>query len=185
MNTPMNSTARWVVLDRDGVVNHDSPNYIKSVAEWQPITGSLEAIARLTQAGWRVCLATNQAGLGRGLFDYDAFAAMNSKLQKLLAERGGRVDAIAFAPEHPDNATDMRKPSPGMLKDLARRLGMGTDGVWFVGDSAGDLGAALAAGMKPALVLSGNGAATAQLPVAQGVPQFDDLAAFVSHLLAS
>ena len=176
---------KWVVLDRDGVVNHDSSNYIKSAAEWQPIAGSIEAIARLTQAGWRVCLATNQAGLGRKLFDYDAFAAMNVKMQKLLAERGGRIDAVAFAPEHPDYATEMRKPNPGMLKDLARRLGAPLEGVWFVGDSEGDLGAARAAGMKPALVKSGNGAETAAKPVAQDVPVFDDLASFVSHLLAA
>lgn len=176
---------KWIVLDRDGVVNHDSPHYIKSAAEWQPIPGSIEAIARLTQAGWRVCLATNQAGLGRGLFDYDAFAGMNAKMQKLLAERGGRIDAVAFAPEHPNQATEMRKPNPGMLKDLARRLGTPLEGVWFVGDSEGDLGAARAAGMKPALVRSGNGSETAAKPAAQGVPVFDDLAGFVSHLLAA
>lgn len=176
---------KWVILDRDGVVNHDSPNYIKSAAEWQPITGSLEAIARLTQAGWRVCLATNQAGLGRKLFDYDAFAAMNAKLQKMVAERGGRIDAIAFAPEHPDHATEMRKPNPGMLKDLARRLGVGTEGLWFIGDSVADLGAARAAGIRPALVRTGNGIATSERPEAEGVPVFDDLAAFVSHLLAA
>lgn len=176
---------KWIVLDRDGVVNHDSPNYIKSAAEWQPIPGSIEAIARLTQAGWRVCLATNQAGLGRKLFDYDAFAAMNAKMQKLLAERGGRIDAVAFAPERPDQATELRKPNPGMLKDLARRLGAPLEGVWFVGDSEGDLGAARAAGMRPALVKSGNGAETATKPAAQDVPVFDDLASFVSHLLAA
>ncbi len=176
---------KWIVLDRDGVVNHDSPNYIKSAAEWQPITGSLEAIARLTQAGWRVCLATNQSGLGRKLLDYDAFAAMNAKMQKQLAERGGRIDAIAFAPEHPDLATELRKPNPGMLKDLARRLGAPLEELWFVGDSASDLGAARAAGMKPALVRTGNGAVTAQLPEAQGVPLFDDLGDFVNQLLAT
>ncbi len=176
---------KWIVLDRDGVVNHDSPNYIKSAAEWQPIPGSLEAIARLTQAGWRVCLATNQAGLGRKLFDYDAFAAMNAKMQKLLAERGGRVDAVAFAPEHPDQATELRKPNPGMLKDLAKRLGAPLEGLWFVGDSEADLLAARAAGMKPALVKTGNGATTALSATAQGVPVFDDLAAFVGHLLAA
>ncbi|MES2683792.1 MAG: D-glycero-beta-D-manno-heptose 1,7-bisphosphate 7-phosphatase [Pseudomonadota bacterium] len=176
---------KWIVLDRDGVVNHDSSNYIKSAAEWQPVPGSLEAIARLTQAGWRVCLATNQAGLGRKLFDYDAFAAMNAKMQKLLAERGGRIDAVAFAPEHPDQATEMRKPNPGMLKDLARRLGAPLEDIWFVGDSEGDLGAARAAGMKPALVRSGNGIETAAKPAAQDVPVFDDLASFVSHLLAA
>lgn len=176
---------KWVVLDRDGVVNNDSPGYIKSAAELQPIPGSLEAIARLTQAGWRVCLATNQAGLGRKLFDYDAFAAINAKLQKLLGERGGRIDAIAFAPEHPDHATEMRKPNPGMLNDLARRLGVATAGVWFVGDSASDLAAAAAAGMRPALVRTGNGQAAAQQQEAQGVAVFDDLAAFTDALLSS
>ena len=180
MNTPM----KWVVLDRDGVVNHDSNDYIKSAAEWQPIAGSLEAIARLSQAGWRVCLATNQAGLGRQLFDYDAFAAMNAKMQKMLAERGGRIDAVAFAPEHPDQPTPLRKPNPGMLRDLARRLSAPMEGVWFVGDSVRDLDAARAAGMHPALVRTGNGAATAQLAEAKDVPLFDDLSAFVSHLLA-
>ena len=180
----MSASMKWVVLDRDGVVNNDSPHYIKSAAELQPNPGSLEAIARLTQAGWRVCLATNQAGLGRKLFDYDAFAAMNAKLQKLVGERGGRIDAIAFAPEHPDHATEMRKPSPGMLKDLARRLGVTTEGAWFVGDSAGDLLAAAAAGMRPALVHTGNGATTAASPQAEGMPVFADLSAFVAHLLA-
>ena len=177
--------ARWVALDRDGVVNHDSPNYIKSPAEWQPVPGSLEAIARLTQAGWRVCLATNQAGLGRKLFDYDAFAGMNAKMQKALADLGGRIDAVAFAPEHPDQATEMRKPNPGMLKDLARRLGTGTEGVWFVGDSPTDVAAARAAGLRPALVRSGNGAATVAALADDTVPVFEDLGAFVSHLLLS
>lgn len=180
----MSAAIKWVVLDRDGVVNHDSPNYIKSAAEWQPIPGSLEAIARLTQAGWRVCLASNQAGLGRRLFDYDAFAAMNAKLQKLLGERGGRIDVIAFAPEPPERATEMRKPGAGMLKDLARRLGVTTEGIWFVGDSDTDLAAARSAGMRPALVRTGNGAATAQHSAAQEVPVFDDLAGFVALLLA-
>lgn len=181
----MNTSLKWVVLDRDGVVNHDSPHYIKSAAEWQPIPGSLEAIARLTQAGWRVLLATNQAGLGRGKFDYDAFAAMVAKMQKLLAERGGRIDAVAFAPEHPDQATEMRKPNPGMLKDLARRLGASLDGVWFLGDSEGDVQAARAAGMRPALVRTGNGRQTAALLSVAEVPVFDDLAAFANHLLSA
>lgn len=174
---------KWIVLDRDGVINHDSPDYIKSAAEWLPIPGSLEAIARLTQAGWRVCLATNQAGLGRKLFDYDAFAAMNAKMQKLLAERGGRIDAIAFAPEHPDDATEMRKPSPGMLKDLARRLGASIDNVWFVGDSDTDVAAARAAGMQPVLVLSGNGEQHRAAPAAQGVTTYATLSDVVDELL--
>lgn len=174
---------KWVVLDRDGVVNNDSPNYIKSAAELQPIPGSLEAIARLTQAGWRVCLATNQAGLGRKLFDYDAFAAMNAKLQKLVGERGGRIDAIAFAPEHPDHATEMRKPNPGMLKDLARRLNASVEDVWFVGDSETDLAAAQAAGMRPALVRTGNGRSHEAAAVVAGIAVHTDLYGFVDDLL--
>lgn len=180
MNTPI----KWVVLDRDGVVNHDSPDYIKSAAEWQPIEGSLEAIARLSQAGWRVCLASNQSGLGRQLFDYDAFAAMNAKMQKMLAERGGRIDAVAFAPEHPDQATELRKPSPGMLKDLARRLGASTENIWFVGDSDTDLAAAAAAGMQPVLVLSGNGAMHHESAAQRGIPVYPDLSRCVEELLA-
>ncbi len=175
---------KWIVLDRDGVVNHDSPDYIKSAAEWLPIPGSLEAIARLTQAGWRVCLATNQAGLGRGLFDYDAFAAINAKMQKLLAERGGRIDAVAFAPEHPDQATEMRKPNPGLLRDLARRLGTGTENIWFVGDSETDLAAAQAAGMQPVLVCTGNGHLHRERAQSQGITPHPDLAAAIDCLLA-
>ncbi len=175
---------KWIVLDRDGVINHDSPSYIKSAAEWLPMPGSLEAIARLTQAGWRVCLATNQAGLGRKLFDYDAFAAMNAKMQKLLAERGGRIDAVAFAPEHPDNATEMRKPNPGMLKDLARRLGASIENVWFVGDSDTDIAAARAAGMQPVLVLSGNGEQYRAAASAQGVASYATLSNVVDELLS-
>ena len=185
MNTSMSgSPTRWVILDRDGVVNHDSSEYIKSPAEWQPIPGSLEAIARLTQAGWRVCLATNQAGLGRGKYDYDAFAAMTAKMQKLLAERGGRIDAIAFAPEHPDDATEMRKPNPGRLKDLARRIGAPLTGLWFVGDSVTDLEAARNAGCQPVLVCSGNGRETQGKADLEGVLCFDDLAAVVTALLS-
>lgn len=175
---------KWIVLDRDGVINQDSPGYIKSAAEWQPIPGSLEAIARLTQAGWRVCVASNQAGLGRKLFDYDAFAAMNAKMQRALADLGGRIDVLAFAPEHPDNATELRKPNPGMLKDLARRLGASTESVWFVGDSDSDLAAAQAAGMQPVLVCSGNGEKHRDAALQVGIPVFADLSAVVRELLA-
>src|SRR3569623_943175 len=100
-----------LILDRDGVINEDSDEYIKSVAEWHPIPGSLEAIARFCQAGYRVFVASNQEGIGRGLFDYDALFAMNDRLQKLGGEFGGRIDGFEFAPEHPDQTTDMRKPN--------------------------------------------------------------------------
>lgn len=174
---------KLILLDRDGVINEDSPDFIKSLAEWRPIAGSLEAIARLCHAGYRVCIASNQSGLGRGLFDYDAFAAINVELQKRLAVLGGRIEAVAFAPEHPDDATHLRKPNPGMLNDLARRMGVSLDGVWMVGDSAADVLAARAAGAVPVLVRTGNGAAMEQSGEPQAAWVFDDLAGAVQHLL--
>ena len=178
---------KWVILDRDGVINHDSPNHIKSVAEWHALPGSVEAIARLCQAGFRVFVATNQAGIGRGLFTHDTLLAMFDYLQRRVTEMGGRIEGIEFAPEHPDQATVMRKPNPGMLKDLARRLGQPLDGVWFIGDSSGDVHAALNAGAQPVLVRTGNGAATeAALSDAlkARVPCFDDLAAAARALIS-
>lgn len=176
---------KWLIVDRDGVINEDSALYIKSAAEWQPIPGSLEAIARLNQAGYRVCIASNQSGLGRGLFDYDAFAAMNALMHRRLAELGGRIDAMAFAPEHPGQASEMRKPAPGMLRDLARRLSSSLDAVWFIGDSAGDLAAARAAGARPVLVRTGKGRETERAGIDSDVSVHDDLAAAVSALLHS
>jgi D-glycero-D-manno-heptose 1,7-bisphosphate phosphatase len=178
---------KLVILDRDGVINEDSPDYIKSVDEWHPIPGSLEAITRLCQSGFRIYIATNQAGLGRDLFDYDAFAAMNGHLQKLLATLGGRVDGIFFAPDHPDRATPMRKPAPGMLLDLSQRLGHSLEFVPFVGDSLRDIEAARAAGARPVLVRTGNGRETEQRSDAatalRDVAVYDNLAAFANALI--
>lgn len=174
---------KLVILDRDGVINEDSDDYIKSVAEWVPIPGSLEAIARLSQGGYRVFVASNQAGIGRGLFDYDALMAMHAHLQQAVKALGGQIDAIAFAPEHPDHATEMRKPNPGMLRDISRRLGVALDGVPFVGDTVADVQAARAAGARPILVRTGKGLRTETVREVRGVPVFDDLARFVSDLL--
>lgn len=149
-----------VILDRDGVINEDSPDFIKSVAEWRPVPGSLEAIALLCQAGYRVFIASNQSGIGRKLLDFDALFAIHGHLQRAAAELGGRIDGIFYAPEHPDDASERRKPEPGMLKDLARRLQISLEGVPFVGDSISDIEAAKAAGARPVLVLSGNGERT-------------------------
>ena len=176
---------KLVILERDGVINEDSDDYIKSAAEWHPIPGSLEAVARLCQAGYRVFVASNQSGIGRGLFDYDALFAMNDRLQKLVGEYGGRIDGIEFAPEHPDEASDMRKPAPGMLKDLARRLQANLEDVAFVGDSLSDIQAARAAGARPVLVRTGKGAKAEKERDAQGVAVYDDLAAFVRATLAT
>ncbi|WP_293001328.1 D-glycero-beta-D-manno-heptose 1,7-bisphosphate 7-phosphatase [Nevskia sp.] len=169
---------KLVILDRDGVINEDSPDFIKSVAEWQPVPGSLEAIAMLCQAGYRVFVASNQSGIGRGLLDFDALFAIHDRMQRALAELGGRIDGIFFAPEHPDRASEMRKPAPGMLKDLAKRLNQSLDGVPFVGDSGSDLEAARAAGARPVLVLSGNGERTKTKQNLADVEVFDNLMAF-------
>jgi D-glycero-D-manno-heptose 1,7-bisphosphate phosphatase len=173
-----------VILDRDGVINEDSPNYIKSVDEWQAVPGSLEAIALLYQAGFRVFIATNQAGVGRGLFDFDALFGIYDRMQSLVGELGGRIDGISYAPEHPDQATEMRKPAPGMLKDIARRLQIGLEGVPFVGDSVTDLEAARAAGARPVLVLSGNGESTRKKQTRQDFEVYDDLMAFARAEIA-
>lgn len=169
---------KLVILDRDGVINEDSPDYIKSPAEWHPVPGSLEAIALLNQAGYRVFVASNQSGIGRGYFDFDALFAIHDKMQRALAEVGGRIDGVFFAPEHPDAASEMRKPAPGMLKDIARRLNASLDGVPFVGDSGSDLEAARAAGARPVLVRSGNGKRTEMKHSTADVEVFDDLLSF-------
>lgn len=176
-----------VLLDRDGVINRDSTAYIKSVAEWEPLPGSLEAIARLCHAGYRIYVASNQSGIGRGLLDYDALFAIHDRLQRALADLGGRIDAIAYAPEHPDQASDMRKPKPGMLLDIGRRLGVSLEKVHAVGDSMRDLEAARAANCKPVLVRTGNGRKTEQALGKDrgGVAVYDDLAAFASALIAT
>ena len=176
---------KLVLLDRDGVINEDSPDFIKSVAEFKPIPGSLEAIARLSQAGFRVFVVSNQSGIGRGLLTYDALFAIHDKLQRDVTALGGRIDAIAFAPEHPDAASDRRKPAPGMFRDLARRLQVSLDGVPAVGDSWRDLQAAQAAGARPILVRTGNGRRTEKEHKLAGISVFDNLAAVASELIGN
>ena len=182
---PLTHPNRLIILDRDGVINQDSADYVKTPAEWQAIPGSLEAIARLNHAGWRVVVATNQAGIGRGLFEFDALFAIHDKMQRQLTELGGRIDGIFFCPHAPEDKCDCRKPAPGMLKDIAQRLQIDITGVPFVGDSIRDLEAATAVNAKPVLVRTGNGkrqedkakAAFSELAV------YDDLAAVVADLL--
>jgi D-glycero-D-manno-heptose 1,7-bisphosphate phosphatase len=177
---------KLVILDRDGVINEDSDAFIKSVAEWKPIPGSLEAIARLCHAGYRVCIASNQSGIGRGLLDYDDLFTIHDRLQRAVADLGGRIDAVEYAPDHPDRATEMRKPRPGMLLDIARRAGATLDRVHAVGDSVRDIEAARAAGAQPVLVRTGNGR-RAEADLAgrlEGVAVYDDLAAFAAAVVA-
>lgn len=174
---------KLVILDRDGTINVDSPDYIKSPAEWTPIPGSLEAIARLHQADYRVVVATNQSGIGRGLFDSQALFAIHDKLQRALGLVGGRIDAFFFCPHKADDACGCRKPQPGMLLEVARRFNVAIEDVFMVGDSRKDLDAAAAAGARPVLVLTGNGAKTqAQGNLPQGTTVYPDLGAFARQL---
>ena len=148
---------KLVILDRDGVINHDSASYIKSPEEWKPIAGSLEAIALLNQAGYRVLVATNQSGIGRGLFDMATLNAIHDKMHRALSLVGGRVDGIFYCPHANDAGCACRKPRPGLLDEIAKRFGVSLDGVPFIGDSLRDLQAGAAVGAQPVLVLTGKG----------------------------
>jgi D-glycero-D-manno-heptose 1,7-bisphosphate phosphatase len=182
MNT---SPMKLVILDRDGVINHDSEHFIKSPEEWTPLPGSLAAIAALNQNGWRVAVATNQSGLARGLFDMQALNAMHAKMHKALAAVGGRIDAVFFCPHLPEDECDCRKPKPGLLIRIAERFGVPMAEVPMVGDAYRDLEAGVAAGCPTFLVKTGKGAATlARGDLPKGTMVFDDLAATVAHLVA-
>ena len=176
---------KLVVLDRDGVINLDSEQYIKSPDEWKPIPGSLEAIARFTQAGFRVVVATNQSGLGRGLFDMATLNAMHDKMHKAVNQLGGRIDAVFFCPHAQGAGCTCRKPRPGMLLEIGERFDVALEGVPAIGDSLRDLQAASAAGARPVLVLTGKGERTLK---AGGLPKgteiHQDLAAAAMALAA-
>ena len=174
---------KLIVLDRDGVINHDSAAYIKSPGEWRPIAGSLDAIARLNQAGFHVVVATNQSGIGRGLFDMAALNAIHAKMHHALAQAGARVDAIFFCPHTADDRCRCRKPRTGLLEDIAHRLNTTLTGVPMVGDSSRDIEAAAAVHGSPMLVLTGNGKKTrraGKLPPDTRI--FADLAAVVDAI---
>lgn len=175
---------KLVILDRDGVINYDSDHFIKSPAEWKAIPGSLEAIARLTQAGYRVVIASNQSGIDRGLFDMDTLNAIHDKMHRAVKAAGGRIDAIFFCPHAADSKCLCRKPQPGMLRRIAECYNTSLEKTYAVGDSLRDLQAAVAAGALPVLVLSGKGEATR---AAGGLPEntqvFADLAAIAEQIL--
>lgn len=151
---------KLVILDRDGVINYDSPSYIKSPEEWKPISGSLEAIASLNQEGYRVVIATNQSGIGRGLFEMATLNAIHDKMHRALAQVGGRIDAIFFCPHAQDSECSCRKPKPGLLQEIARRFNVSLKGVPSIGDASRDLVASAAVGARPILVLTGKGERT-------------------------
>ncbi len=175
---------KLIILDRDGVINFDSDQFIKSPEEWKPVPGSLEAIARLNHAGYTVVVATNQSGIGRGLFEMSTLTAIHEKLQKMLAQAGGRVEAFFYCPHTADLKCSCRKPEPGMLLEIADRFDVDLGGVPAIGDSLRDLVSAEKVGAKPILVLTGKGQKTLEnggLPV--GTQVFRDLSEAVQSLV--
>jgi len=180
---------KLVILDRDGTINEDRDDFVKSPDEWVPLPGALEAIARLNHAGWHTVIATNQSGLGRGTFDMATLNAMHAKMNQMLAKQGGRIDAVFFCPHAPGESCTCRKPLPGLFEQIGERFGMSLRDVPVVGDSLRDLQAGVAAGCRPHFVRTGKGAWLDEAQLAQlctlvpGTVVHADLAAFAEHLV--
>ena len=175
---------KLVILDRDGVINQDSESYIKGPDEWRPIPGSLEAITRLNQAGYHVVLATNQSGVGRGLFEVSTLNAIHDKMHRALSQIGGRIDAIFFCPHAQEADCNCRKPKAGLLEEIAKRFNVDLKGVPAIGDSLRDLQAFATVGATPILVLTGKGEKTqkeGELPA--GTQVFPNLAEAVQSIV--
>lgn len=180
---PLVPAGKLVILDRDGVINRESPDFIRSPAEWVPLPGSLQAIADLTRAGFVVVVATNQSGVGRGLFSAATLDDIHRKMSAAVEAGGGRLAGIFVCPHAPGDGCDCRKPMPGLLRQVAAAFAVSLAGVPAVGDSERDIRAAQAVGARPMLVRTGNGRATeARLAPGDGVEVFDDLAAVARML---
>ena len=180
---------KLVILDRDGTVNEDRDDYVKSADEWVPLPGALEAIARLNHAGWHTVIATNQSGLGRGTFDMTTLNAMHTKMNALLAKQGGRIDAVFFCPHAPDDGCRCRKPLPGLFEQIGERFSVDLATVPAVGDTLRDLQAGAAVGCRPHLVRTGKAARLSAVQIEQlcaqvpGTVVHDDLTAFAEHMV--
>lgn len=176
---------KLIILDRDGVINHDSDQFIKKPDEWIPIEGSLEAISRLNHAGYRVVIATNQSGIGRGLFDTDTLNRIHQKMHRSLAAVGGAIDAVFFCPHSAEDRCHCRKPKAGMFHEIERRFGISLKDVPCVGDSLRDLQAGASVGCKPYLVLTGKGQKTSTInPLPEKTSIHESLEAVVEHLVS-
>ena len=175
-----------IILDRDGVINEDSSHYIKSALEWEPIPGSLEAIATLNRAGFVIGIATNQSGIGRGLFDEQALYQMHEKLHRLLIPHSGHISYIAYCPHLPEDHCQCRKPQIGMVKAIEENIGLSAEGKYFIGDKYSDLKTAEAANMIPILVLTGKGRETVSKYAQQieHIEVFDNLSLAAQHIIA-
>lgn len=180
---------KLIVLDRDGTLSPDPEDFVRAPEDWVPLPGALEAVARLNHGGWRVVLASNQSGLGRGLFDMATLNAVHARMHKLLAAAGGRIEAVFFCPHAPEDECGCRKPAPGLFLDIARRMGVPLDSMVAAGDSVRDVQAAAAAGCEAHLICTGQ-----SLPVGDGAPLppevpvgtqvHADLSAFADFVLA-
>jgi D-glycero-D-manno-heptose 1,7-bisphosphate phosphatase len=185
----MSSAMKLVILDRDGTINEDRDDYVKSPAEWVPVPGALEAIARLNHAGWHTVVATNQSGLARGLFDMATLNAIHARMNRELAAVGGRIDAVFFCPHQPGDGCACRKPLPGLFTMIGERYGVDLRETYAIGDTLNDLKAGVAAGCAPHLVRTGKGARldeTALRGLVKEIPHaviHADLAAFAQELI--
>jgi D-glycero-D-manno-heptose 1,7-bisphosphate phosphatase len=179
---------KLIILDRDGTLNEDRTDYVKSADEWVPLPGALEAVARLNHAGWHVVVASNQSGLGRGLFDVSTLNAIHAKMHRLLAAVGGRIDAVFYCPHAPEENCHCRKPEPGLFEQIGERYGLDLHGVPAAGDTSRDLLAAVAVGCEPHLVLTGKAAAYRTRKLPQSFPKntqvHANLTAFADLLIA-
>lgn len=177
---------KTIILDRDGVINHDRDDFVKSPDEWLPIKGSLEAIARLNKAGYRVVIATNQSGIGRGLFDLNTLEKIHKKMNQLLAEKGGELAGIYFCPHIPDDHCDCRKPKAGLFKQAQEKFSIDFKQAYAIGDSLRDILAAQAAGCEAFLVKTGKGERTlaSDEKALQSTRIFNNLSEVVDFLLA-
>ncbi|SDG15664.1 D-alpha,beta-D-heptose 1,7-bisphosphate phosphatase [Onishia taeanensis] len=176
---------KLVILDRDGVINQDSDQYIKSLDEWVPYPSAIDAIARLSRSGWTVAVATNQSGIGRGYFDESVVNAIHTRLNALVEDAGGKIEQIVYCPHEPADNCECRKPKSGLLETIRDRLGLSDLArSWMVGDSLRDLQAGEAIGCRSVLVRTGKGSDTeAKGDGLQDARIFDDLAAFVDWLI--
>ena len=180
-----------IILDRDGVINADNADYIKCATEWLPLPGSIEAICTLCQQGYSVYVATNQSGIGRGLFSLGDYQAINDKMINTVNAGGGKIAGVFYCPHTPDDNCGCRKPKPGLFRQIAAHAGQSIEGVAAIGDSRRDLEASAAAGCRPILIRTGNGRNTeagllkTPLDSAGSIPVFDDLTAAVASLIAA
>jgi D-glycero-D-manno-heptose 1,7-bisphosphate phosphatase len=178
-------TDNYVILDRDGVINIDADEFIKSAAEWLPIDGSLEAIALLNRHGFKVVVITNQSGVARGLYDLATLETIHHKMHQLVSAVGGHIEVVYFCPHGPDSDCNCRKPKPGLFQTFAAKTHVDLGKTFSIGDSLRDIQASIAVGCRPLLVKTGKGQQTIQNNPQLNVPIFENLYDAATHIISS